>query len=364
MGHTQLLHAIRSVEICVARSPPICQFARYNMVCFQVVTHIRPDSGHSCSTLRLHSEGGTNNFKSVKISPRKQNDTTRRGAKSTPSLFDSEPQRLQSSRSTRPSNAAHMTMLTPMSLRAAIGSVGPENPDTNFTNRLRRGEWLAAATSLIPSACIDGRPADDETYAEQHSPRVAGASFGLWAPLLLTLGANAPSFEEFTTLLAESGLPIGGHCDQNFGPNSSGCGAADHAKEIFWLIAKNPDAIQDLTSAWGFDASAIDNDMITNAQSSSIPAGVELAATVETHVPLPMLKGPHAEQAAVVNLRQGTTAYGTPKQIFHVDAWTFRSVAETIYPDALVRYEAALAAFNAAALLFLCSSEMPYIEVK
>ena len=252
-----------------------------------------------------------------------------------------------------------------MSLRAASGSIRPENPDTNFTNRLRRGEWLTTAGSAIPSACIDGRPNHDGDSSLRHAPRVAGATAGLWIPLLLTIGPQScPTFEEFTAFLSKSKLPVGGHCDENFGPKTSGCGAADHAKDLFWLIVRNADAVRELVANWGFDASSLDNAMLANAESAPLPPGVELAATIEAHTSIPILRGPHKEQAAVVNFRHGTTSDKSPKQIFHLDAWTFKDIAELIYPEGLTRYEAALAAFNAAALLFLCSPEMPYAEVR
>lgn len=243
--------------------------------------------------------------------------------------------------------------------------------DAAFLSDLEAGRWLIAAQSSVPAACIDGRPS---AAASPNTPRSAGGTVGLWVALNLSSPEPTPMFEVIDRLLAAD-QPVGGHTGPSHGTDSSGCGAADHLGEILDLVGT--DAVRRMISEWGFGVGPLDTLMVDRARELAEAgfSGPALLAPLQASAAadMPALVGGHRESAALVNHRNGTTtsaemlatADGDAPQAFQIDAWAFQPAARVFFPNdpALQeRFQTALAAFNAAALLVLVEPGFPVVD--
>lgn len=248
-----------------------------------------------------------------------------------------------------------------MALSAAEGKIGPGlySSDASFIARIRGGEFLTRTNVTVPGWCIDGRPADEE-----HSPlpRSAGATIGLWAAQVLA--GEDISLADFIAAMETSDEPVAAHTGPTSSEGASGCGAADHLLGLMQIIASRPQEVRKIVERWGIDPSLIDQEIVNSAGLFQPDNGDELVQTVADYkgTRVPHLLGDHNEAAAVVNLRPNTTL-DTQRlddafpgaQVFHIDAWLFGGGTKPA---------ATLAAVNAATLLMLASTHLPYIEVQ
>lgn len=239
-----------------------------------------------------------------------------------------------------------------MALSEAIGALAPAEISPDFLSGLSSGAWLAATTETIPFVCMDGRPA--ETGLPE-GPKAAGGTISLWIGATLA-GETTLPLDIFAEHLSQNGTPVGGHTGPAHAVDQAGCAAADHLSDILAILTSNPIAVRKMISSWGLDETVVDQEMLSIAQSFVCPSGMNLIEGIRENGHLVTLIGPHREEAAVVNLRPGTSTSDAGRQTFHIDAWTFPRLGSP-------RYAAGVAAFNAAALLRLCSPNMPYIEI-
>lgn len=239
-----------------------------------------------------------------------------------------------------------------MSLSEAIGALAPAEISSDFLSQLSSGAWLTATTKTLPFVCMDGRPT--ETGLPE-GPRAAGGTISLWIGAILA-GETTLPLDKFAEQLSQNGGPIGGHTGPTHAVDQAGCAAADHLSDILAVLTSTPTAVREMISSWGIDETVVDQEMLSIAQSFVPPSGMELLERLGKNANVVALNGPHREEAAVVNLRPGTSTSDAGRQAFHIDAWTFPRLGSP-------RYVGGVAAFNAAALLRLCSPDMPYIEI-
>lgn len=239
-----------------------------------------------------------------------------------------------------------------MALSEAIGALAPAEISPDFLSGLASGAWLTATTATIPFVCMDGRPSETGLPG---GPRAAGGTVSLWIGAILA-GETTLPLDSFAKQLSETGNPVGGHTGPTHAVDQAGCAAADHLSDILAVLTSKPSAVRAMISAWGLDETVVDQEMLSIAQSFVVPSGVELVEPLRENGSLVNLTGPHREEAVAVNLRAETSTSDTGRQVFHIDAWTFPQLGSS-------RYAGAVAAFNAAALLRLCSPNMPYIEI-
>lgn len=261
-----------------------------------------------------------------------------------------------------------------MKLSAAGGSIPltDHSSDPAFLASLGDGHLLVEAAGESPAACIDGRlPAD----AAPLHPRSAGGTVGLWVAANLASDEELPLFEVIQRLFA-AGLSIGGHTGPNPNSAASGCGAADHLSGILGLLGT--DAVRELVDLWGFESPQVDTHMLARAEvlAESGFTGPALIASLQAApgAYVSQLQGGHRESAIVVNARAGTTLDGqalaasatSAPEAFHVDTWSFAPACTALFPGDPARQgraQAALAAFNAAALLALVRPDFPLVLI-
>ena len=254
----------------------------------------------------------------------------------------------------------------------------------------------------VVARCMDGRPAlHDEPIPL--APRAAGGSLIWWEAVALSGAAiegipvnqyNEPRMPVHTVETAawmesvfwwmdEHGLMVSDHWDDHSHGPAAGCAAADALHAILGRVAEFPPALSSILETWGIDPSLIDEGVRARALAlaEQIPDGRDIVGAIDAHAPgdapLPTLTGAHREAAVVVNLREGTTldadalraAFGDGTQLFWVDLWSFRRMAETIVADgmddgpAVETVIAAAAVANASALTLLSGEGMPFITI-
>lgn len=237
----------------------------------------------------------------------------------------------------------------------------------------------------FPTACIDGRPTVDEATVASPAPalRLAGGTVSVWVGLLLSAALPMPASREealgglhrLCVDLAAHGWPLATHCDDHAAPPQCGCGAADHLSAILGILAEESDTISSIINQWGFDANL--QIISQKAQvASSILTGLGKAmydtVTSVDEQAGPQVLGAHEEALTVINTHPGMVVdrtvvtsllsshmMDTPKcapQCFVVDVWALPAIASAM--SAPKDFAPAVAAFNAAALLALCSETM------
>ncbi len=307
--------------------------------------------------------------------------------------YEEDSQALNRHRASLPVRLVAMTLLN------AVGTIGPQ-PDS-FPSveaaladlRTNPGSVLRASANNYPAQCIDGRPAVGENLS---LPRTAGGTLTTWVVDVLLTGVMAPptnktyedGFDEVLTLwldnvcrtLAEAGLTVSDHRDNHSPDSKTGCGAADGLGAILAVLGARPEGLDALLSEWGIDPADLPLSVVLRAREVAgiVPAGTELVPIVERYArnPIPVLDGAHGEVAVIANAIEGETLpWGTGPldrtQAFGVDLWALPRIADFLVLSAsragymlsasTKQIVATAAAFNAAALLVLCSPEMPTV---
>ena len=292
--------------------------------------------------------------------------------------------------------ATHMTLLD------AAGTLSPQPESaTAVAGALRdlatdSSHLRCATASNYPAQCIDGRP-----FAGQHSamPRSAGGSLTTWVVDFLLTGVFAPEQSEAAeqsladvlmswldatcATLVEAGLPVSGHRDDHANGAKAGCGAADSLGVILALLGSHPAGIDALLTDWGIDPADLPDVVFARAREAAagVPSGPELIAVIGRHAqePLPTVTGAHLEAAVIANSWAGHTVRPgagptDSTQAFGIDLWALPHIADFLMIVAArsghmlaasdAHITATAAAFNAAALLVLCSPDMPSIVLR
>lgn len=295
-----------------------------------------------------------------------------------------------------------LSRLVSMTLLNAIGTIGPQSdrlaPVEAALAELHENPHsaLCPSASNYPAQCIDGRPAESD---HPSLPRSAGGTLTTWVVDFLLTGVMAPpantmyedGFAEMLSLwldnvcrtLAEAGLPVSDHRDNHSSDSKSGCGAADGLGAILTVLGERPEGLDALLTSWGIDPEDVPPSVVLRAREVAgvVPIGTELIPIIERNAqnPIPILHGAHGETSIVANTVEGQTLSqdavplaGT--QAFGVDLWALPRIADFLVLAATragyvlsastKQIVATAAAFNAAALLVLCSPEMPTVVLR
>ena len=159
-----------------------------------------------------------------------------------------------------------------MTLLDAAGTLGPQYglaaTVRSTLDGLERGasHIRCASVGNYPAQCIDGRPSAEDRPA---FPRSAGGSLTTWVVDFLLTGVFAPEVDELAeenlsdvlskwldttcATLAEAGIPVSGHRDDQANEAKAGCGAADGLGVILALLGSHPAGIDALLTEWGID---------------------------------------------------------------------------------------------------------------
>lgn len=286
-----------------------------------------------------------------------------------------------------------------MTLLNAVGTIGPQPDSLPSVEaaladlRTDPGSVLCASANNYPAQCIDGRPAVGEHLS---LPRTAGGTLTTWVVDFLLTGVLAPSADDapdgnirevlclwldnVCRTLAEAGLPVSDHRDSHGDATRTGCGAADGLGAILAVLGARPEGLDALLSEWGIDPADLPLSVVLRAREVAgvVPAGTELVPIIEYYAQaaVPVLDGAHGEVAVIANAIEGETLpWGTGPldrtQAFGVDLWALPRIADFlvlvaaregyVLSASTKQIVATAAAFNAAALLVLCSPEMPTV---
>lgn len=286
-----------------------------------------------------------------------------------------------------------------MTLLNAVGTIGPQPDSLPSVEaaladlRTDPGSVLCASANNYPAQCIDGRPAVGEHLS---LPRSAGGTLTTWVVDFLLTGVLAPSADDapdgnirevlclwldnVCRTLAEAGLPVSDHRDSHGDATRTGCGAADALGAVLTVLGDRPEGLTVLLSEWGIDPADLPLSVVLRAREVAgvVPAGTELVPIIEYYAQaaVPVLDGAHGEVAVIANAIEGETLpWGTGPldrtQAFGVDLWALPRIADFlvlvaaregyVLSASTKQIVATAAAFNAAALLVLCSPEMPTV---
>lgn len=247
-----------------------------------------------------------------------------------------------------PTNVIETVTVLP-TLDIAEGSIEANETQQERLNelveRVANGEFHVHVDGTIPCMCIDGRPG-----AHGLAPNSAGGSESLMVADDLTTkrfagedGTTLGSYKNILEILQGEGLAIGGHTDDHAHGDASGCGANDKLTLIYDFIARQGNAIRDLTAALDVTVSDETHELITRnaAERTQFSTGSELLSALRQaggDEVIDPLEGSHKEVVAVINMRRGTTLdrealareFGDAYQAFNVDAWSFVEAAEAI----------------------------------
>lgn len=241
-----------------------------------------------------------------------------------------------------------------------------------FTQRVGSGEFHIHTTDTVASACIDGR------CGGVQRPDAAGGTATLVVAydLLSETDLSFLSHYDFVAAnLKDLDLPVGGHDDSNANENKCGCGACDRIAEIYDFMAKNADALRDVTTSLGI---SVNDEIHVRMQQGAtrrtdFATGPQLRQKIEDHGgTVDHLRGEHNEVIAIINMRKGTTLdrdaveaeFGPNYEAFNIDAWTFEEAARAIVGDdeqAINDMVAAQIRYNLATANVLCGKNMPVI---
>lgn len=245
------------------------------------------------------------------------------------------------------------TTLTYTTLPHAEGAIEPKTEQADrldeITERLARGEFHVpvATNGTIPVICKDGRYGGFNLL-----PNAGGGTETLMVADDLTFkaydtdGTTRSAYENVLARVAEKGLPVGGHTDENRTATTSGCGANDKLDVIYNFLSRKGEVIRETASALGVD---VDDElharMINHAtERQQFSPGNELLESLAAYgdqAVIEPLVGTHKEVAAVINTRSGTTLdrralqaeFGDGYQSFNVDVWSFEAAARTLTDD-------------------------------
>lgn len=265
---------------------------------------------------------------------------------------------------------------------------GPDQQERldEVTERLKAGEfhrdidWDAEFWKLkmLLARCVDGRI--PEEGANPLAPNAAGGTETIFVADDLTTKRYAD--EEGTTLggyrnlvmaLKNEGYIIGGHTDSHAHDGKSGCGANDKLGPIYGYMARNPEALREMSAALGVDVPEETHAMIIGNASArtQFSAGKELLDVLEENAPeefVDKLHGDHKEVVAVVNKRPGTTLdrnalraeFGEDYEAFEVDVWAFEEAARaTSFTEEEVQQKViAMVYYNLATTMVLAGKKL------
>ncbi|MDR0500508.1 MAG: cadmium-containing carbonic anhydrase [Coriobacteriales bacterium] len=234
-------------------------------------------------------------------------------------------------------------------------------------------------------------------------PNSAGGSLSLWVAATL-IGAQL-SLSSFLERLKESGIRIGFHTDSHAHAGITGCGANDKLPQILGVVSKKGSlaSILALMEKLEIKIDAKAAEQLREAANIHNNSGVFGTASMRINELLgngqcDVLLGDHNELFIVLNMVHGTTLnraalakrFGIKAAVFNIDVWAFKESAAQLnltelpiensnldlsknsisavgsvpqkWSESLSEaFVQALAAYNLATGLVLCSSEMPVV---
>ena len=269
-------------------------------------------------------------------------------------------------------------------LAAAIGSIQANDTQREqldeITEALAAGEFHTIVDGYSLCKCIDGRYGGFGLY-----PNAAGGTETLMVADDLTAqrygDSDTPTVDILQAVIArlESREQlVGGHSDEQAGDARSGCGAHDRLADIYSFIANHSDRLRSLAESLGVAVDDALHERITDNASRRVDFsnGADMTALyIEDEARhYEVMRGAHAEVAAVVNLMPDTTfsrddferSFGEAYQAFNIDAWAFEEAASQLYesPQEIADAVAAMAYFNFATAHVLCGPQMRVIVLQ
>ncbi len=202
--------------------------------------------------------------------------------------------------------------------------------------------YVKVDSSITPPFCVDGRVGERKT--EGPYPQALGGSFHFVAlRWLLNGGYFNQVFEQAVSDLKNLQYPIGFHRDTHGYGENAGCGFADHHQKIITTLKEEKDEI------WGI-LTSVDSRLgesknlweqiiqeVGKRNLTEIPSGEKIISLGESlGGEIQVLEGEHQEQAAVVNLEDGTTLdvdSNQDHQAFNLDLWYVLKVAQELGID-------------------------------
>ncbi len=270
----------------------------------------------------------------------------------------------------------------------AIGAIGPleAGADPSVVERTiaavnDEANWKRAKNAA-PYRCIDGRPDANGNYA---SGTCSSGGTETVAVALALVGDVDPRHDaaQHTSAVAidmhEHGEKIGGHTADHHGPGGSGCGACDQLDTAFKIIADAEPKVQKVLKGIGVE---IDDE--TNAAHAgqarmlldrgfTRSSGEQVVAAIgDAGGEIVPLSGPHREVVVVLNMQPLTELdrnkvaeqVGGQAQVFVVDVWALKNVAERLAPHdpaKINRLFTAMLYYNVAVALALCGPSLRVI---
>jgi len=247
-----------------------------------------------------------------------------------------------------------------------------------FLDLLPSGRFHRPVTELIPTWCIDGRPAT--LPLPRTSPMLAGGIVSL----LVGLDLAGYQFADRRTFdaadIARISQSDAGHPGVHLGPlpdgmTGTGCAAMDRAALIYRLACDHSEHLRSAAESLGLvdDISVEAWTRAVHRAEESLADGVfEAFDVVDTMsevrgARLIELAGLHDESAAVFNTVPNTTLepFEDGFQVFHADVWAIEPLSQWLARRFDVDSGSARAGmllFNLAALVALCGPEMPFVR--
>lgn len=279
-------------------------------------------------------------------------------------------------------------LLTPVE---AIGSI---RPDPQFQGDVlsalgNPGFYRQSSPNVL--ACMDGRP-EVVSGLPVAGQCLTGGSVSVavaTAHLLSSVGEDR-DFLDICDAVAwssyELGFPLGVHRADC--ANGCGCGAADGLASVLSMASDQCRQVRALANVLGLDAVCTP----LSVGAAPLPLGVEIVdRLVADGAHCSQLRGPHCEQAVLVNFRTGvaldrprlSSRFGGAAQVFTIDAWLFPRAAKVALKsaqklapeqnwftyqrgqrDATAEAAAALTSFSVAAVMVLCAPGMPIVSYR
>lgn len=253
---------------------------------------------------------------------------------------------------------------------------------TQEINQAQREEILNQFETIndwkeVGPFCVDGRDGPCElaegTQAKKHLYVQALGGSLLIAVIGFIKSDHSQPFNDFATStinrLRNTGFGSGVHRGSHCSDEASDCGFADNLQRIIQRLVDNQEDIKDLinSAAPGLindQNQSVWNSIITQSASAAgsgdFTNGETLVADVLNTCSsnLQTLEGDHAELAAVVNLKEGTTLntgrlVQSGKQSFNLDLWYVLKQAEQIQLDAEFVKLAALGLYVATGMVLV-----------
>ncbi len=202
--------------------------------------------------------------------------------------------------------------------------------------------FVEVNSQFTPPFCVDGRSGKRKT--EGPYPQTLGGSFHFVALRWLLNGGDFNQvFQKTISDLKNWQYPIGFHRDTHGHGESAGCGFADNHQKIISTLKEKKDEIWIILTSVDPNLGEAENlwkeilQEVKKKNLAEIPSGKKIISLGESlGGEIQVLEGEHQEQAAVVNLKKGTTLdvdNNQNHQAFNLDLWYVLEVVKNLGID-------------------------------